>query len=280
MSNNQVWFITGTSSGFGKALAKELITQDYPVVATARNIESLSDLTGENLLKVELDVTKPESIKSAVTASIKRFKRIDVLVNNAGFGYFGTVEESEEEIVRNMMETNFWGASAVTRAVLPQMRAQHSGRIINVTSRGGLTTSPIFGYYHASKFAMEGLFQTLRQELAPLGIHVTNVEPGSFRTDWAGRSHFEANTAIKDYTTAYKSLEAVKKRNNHQVGNPKLAAKAFIKIAQLENPPLHYLMGKDAYQFATQVFKEALAEFETYKDDAEHLDFGDDSYWK
>ncbi|GBG97561.1 oxidoreductase [Lactococcus termiticola] len=281
MSKKQVWFITGTTSGFGRALAEELIKQDYPVVATGRKIEALDYLPEkDNLLKVTLDVTKKETIDAAVAKSLEKFGRIDVLVNNAGFGYFGIMEESDQSAVHRMMDTNFWGANDMTLAVLPHMRKQKSGRILNVTSRGGLTTMETLAYYHATKFAMEGLFQTLRKEVEPLGIFVTNIEPGSFRTDWAGRSKENAEAEISDYAAAHKNLERLNTYSGTQAGNPALAAKAFIKIAQLENPPMHYLMGKDAYQISKQVFEEALQEFEEYREDSEHLDFGDDDYWK
>lgn len=279
MSKEKVWFITGSSTGFGRKLAEELITEGYKVVATARKTEALTGLEGENVLKVPLDVTNTEQIQAAVKTAIEHFGRIDVLVNNAGFGYFGVMEESDQTAVRRMMDTNFWGANDVTLAVLPYMRAQKSGRIINTVSRGGLTTTESLAYYHATKFAMEGLFQTLRKEVEPLGIYVSNVEPGSFRTDWAGRSKDSANAEISDYADAHKTLERLNGYSGTQSGSPELAAKAFIKLANMEKPPLHYLMGKDAYQLSRQVFSEAIAEFDAYREDAEHLDYGDEAYW-
>ena len=279
--NRKVWLVTGSSTGFGRALVEELITQGYSVVATARKLEALSNLTeNENVLKTTLDVTDGNSISNAVKAAIDKFGRIDVLVNNAGFGYFGVMEESDQATVKRMMDTNFWGANDMTLAVLPYMRAQKSGHIINTVSRGGLTTTETLSYYHATKFAMEGLFQTLRKEIEPLGIFVSNVEPGSFRTDWAGRSKESAEGEIADYVAAHEFLNVLNNYSGTQAGSPELAAKAFIELANLDNPPMHYLMGKDAYQMSKQVFEEALSEFEAYKEDATHLDYGDEDYWK
>ncbi|MCL2112675.1 MAG: oxidoreductase [Streptococcaceae bacterium] len=280
-NNDKVWLVTGSSTGFGRALVEELIAQDYKVVATARHLSALTDLPdSENVLKARLDVTDKASISAAVTATIEKFGRIDVLVNNAGFGYFGVMEESDQTAVRRMMDTNFWGANDMTLAVLPYMRKQKSGRILNTVSRGGLTTTETLAYYHATKFAMEGLFQTLRKEVEPLGIFVTNIEPGSFRTDWAGRSKESSPAEIVDYAVAHKTLERLNSYSGTQAGSPALAAKAFIKVAELDNPPMHYLMGKDAYQLSKQVFEAALDEFEAYKEDAQHLDFGDEAYWE
>ncbi|MDR0200317.1 MAG: SDR family NAD(P)-dependent oxidoreductase, partial [Streptococcaceae bacterium] len=177
---NKTWLITGTSTGFGRALAEELVNVGkYNVVATARKLAALDYLPeADNILKVALDVTKAEQIAAAVSATLEKFGTVDVLVNNAGYGYFGALEESDQAQVHNMMDTNFWGANDMTLAVLPTMRKNRSGHILNVTSIGGLATFPTFAYYHASKFAMEGLFQSLAKQVAPLGIKVTNVEPG------------------------------------------------------------------------------------------------------
>lgn len=279
---NQVWFVTGASSGFGRALVEELIHENYPVVATARKIASLADLpTGEaDVLKLPLDVTSQEQIRDAVSQAEAHFGFIDVLVNNAGYGYFGAVEESDQAEVRRMMATNFWGANDMTLALLPKMRAHRSGRILNVTSIGGLAAFPTFAYYHATKFAMEGLFQSLREQVAPFGIQVTNVEPGAFRTKWAGESHKGATNLIDDYQAVHDARSASEIRSGSQDGDPKLAAKAFIKLANMEKQPMHYLFGKDAYRTATSTYRQALDEFEAHKEDATHLSFGDDAYWE
>ncbi|KGH80905.1 short-chain dehydrogenase [Oenococcus oeni IOEB_0607] len=278
----QVWLVTGASSGFGRALVEELISDGYPVVATARKLDSLSDLgTGEaDILKLSLDVTQPEQIRDVVSQAESHFGSIDVLVNNAGYGYFGAMEESDQTEVRQIMETNFWGANNMALAVLPKMRAKRSGRIINVTSIGGLAAFPTFAYYHATKFAMEGLFQSLRKQVAPLGIQVTNVEPGAFRTKWAGASHKGAKNLIDDYSLVHEARLVSEKRSGSQDGDPKLAAKAFIKLAHMKEQPMHYLFGTDAYKMAVEGYENSLSEFKEYRDDETHLSFGDDDYWK
>lgn len=174
-------------------------------------------------------MTKSEQIRKAVSQAEEHFGFIEVLVNNAGYGYFGAVEESNQAEVRSMMETNFWGANDMTLALLPKMREHRSGRILNVTSIGGLDTFPTFAYYHATKFAMEGLFQSLRKQVAPFGIQVTNIEPGAFRTKWAGTSHKGATNLIDDYDLVHKARLTSETSSGSQDGNSKLAAKAFIK---------------------------------------------------
>jgi len=280
--NNKVWFISGTTTGFGKALTLELLDQGYKVVATARDLNKLDYLPdNENLLKVKLDVQDESLIKESVSKAIDTFGRIDVLVNNAGYGYFGAMEESDQAIVRDMMETNFWGAANLTLAILPYMRAQKSGHIFSITSRGGLNTFPALSYYHATKFAMEGLFQSLAQEVVDFNIKVTNIEPGGFRTDWAGRS--KTSVAIEDqipgYDTAHKFQEFFDNRDGQQPGSPALAAKAFIKLSNLDNPPIHFLMGADAYEAVRQTYVDTIKEFDEYKEDSSHLSFGDEDYW-
>lgn len=284
-NKNLVWFITGTSSGFGRALAEELVAQGTPVVATARKLSALDYLPDDSdkVLKIALDVTKAETISAGVAAANAKFGKIDVLVNNAGYGYFGAMEESDQAQVHQMMDTNFWGANDMTLAVLPQMRKARSGRILNVTSIGGLTVFPTFAYYHATKFAMEGLFQSLRQQVEPLGIYVTNVEPGGFATEWAAGSHFgvSAENEIADYVGVHEAKAVSENRGaaHAQAGSPELAAKYFIKLANMEKPPLHALFGQDANERAVQVYQEALTEFSEHREDASHLAFGDEAYW-
>lgn len=279
----KVWFVTGTSTGFGHALAKELIDHGYPVAITARHTEQISDLVEdhEQAIALPLDVTKKDQVKDAVKTALDKFGRIDVLVNNAGYGYFGAIEESDEETVRKLFETNFWGLSDLTRSVLPTMRNQRSGHIVNVSSIGGLTTFPTYGYYHATKFAVEGLSQSLAKEVEPLGIHVTLVEPGSFRTDWAGRSAMERTTVIADYNeTAGKGIKSVRERSGKQPGSPKLAAKAIIKAVESENSPIHLLLGKDAVRNARIQLENVTRDLEAWEDVSTHLDYGDENYWK
>jgi NAD(P)-dependent dehydrogenase (short-subunit alcohol dehydrogenase family) len=200
--NKPVWFITGCSTGFGRALARYTLDRGYRVVVTARNPADVEDLAAgnqERALVLALDVTKSAQIAASVQAVEAKFGRIDVLVNNAGVGYFGAIEESDEAEVRRMFEINFWGLVNMTRAALPGMRARRSGHIVNISSMGGVRGAPAVGYYNATKFALEGLSEALAQETAPLGVKVLIVEPSGFRTDWAGRSANETQHRIADY---------------------------------------------------------------------------------
>ncbi|MCB5236410.1 oxidoreductase [Niallia circulans] len=279
----KVWLITGTSTGFGRLLGKELINQGYSVALTARDVNQIQPLVEghDQAIALTLDVTKKSDVKNAVDQVIQHFGRIDVLVNNAGYGYFGAVEESDEKEVRQLFETNFWGLSDLTRAVLPIMRKQRSGHIVNFSSKGGLTTFPAFGYYHATKFAVEGLSQSLAKEVAPLGIKVTLVEPGAFRTDWAGRSATDRKVSINDYTeTAEKNVQFTRGKSGTQPGDPALAAKAVIKAVESENSPVHLLLGKDAIQDVRSQLDNIKNDLESWEDVSTHVDFGDDDYWK
>jgi len=198
---DKVWFITGCSTGFGRELAKQTLDRGFRTVVTARDPAKVEDIAkgrDDRALVLELDVTDPVEVDAAVKSAAKHFGRIDVLVNNAGIGYFGAVEESDEAEVRRMFEINFFGLSRMTRAVLPIMRQQRSGHIVNISSIGGLRSFPSLAYYHATKYAVEGFSESLSLEVAPLGIKVTIVEPSGFRTDWAGRSAAESKTRIAD----------------------------------------------------------------------------------
>ena len=202
MSDAPVWFITGCSTGFGRELAALLLGQGKRVAVTARNPDDIRDLVdgrGDQALALALDVTRPEQVAAAADAALAHFGHVDVLVNNAGIGYFAAVEESDPDEVRRMFEINFWGLAAMTDALLPSMRKRRSGHIVNISSIGGLRAFPAVGYYNATKFAVEGLSEALSLEVAPLGIGVTIVEPSGFRTDWAGRSANEDAHRIADY---------------------------------------------------------------------------------
>ncbi|HEY4399093.1 MAG TPA: oxidoreductase [Lactobacillaceae bacterium] len=281
---DQVWLVTGSSTGFGRKLVEELIAQGIKVVATARKVETLDTLpsTSETkILKLKLDVTNHDDVTNVVSKAINYFGHLDVLVNNAGYGYAGAIEESDENAVREMFETNFWGVSDMTRAVLPYFREQKAGRILNITSIGGLVGVPTFGYYNATKFAVEGFANALSQEVKPLGIQITNVEPGPFRTDWAGRSMTGSVHAIADYeTTAHAQREMTNQRSGQQDGSPELAAKAMVKLAQLDEQPLHFVAGINAYERATNALEGTLSEFKKFKADATHLNYGDEDYWQ
>lgn len=282
MTQPKVWLITGTSTGFGRQLVEALRVTDAKIVATARNIEKIADWTGEkNMLTLQLDVTNQAQIDAAIQATKAEFGRIDVLVNNAGWGYFGSVEEGEIDVARQLMETNFWGLANMTRAVLPTMRAQKSGQIFNLSSIAGLVSGAGLGYYNATKHAVEGLTKALYQEVTPLGIHVTNVEPGPFRTDWAGRSHRSAPMNIADYeATAHKTTKNVEGFSGTQDGSPALVAQAIIKISNSPKPPLHFLAGTNAYNRAHEELEQEAIEFDTWADDSTHLYYGDEHYWQ
>lgn len=243
-----VWLITGCSTGFGRELVKAVRAHGHHVVATARDLASLDDFAADPAILVQvLDVTKPAQIAAAVQAAEARFGRIDVLVNNAGYGYLSAVEEGEDDEIRAMFEANVFGLAAMTKAVLPGMRARRSGHVINISSMGGLIGFPGIGYYNATKFAVEGLSEALAKETAPLGIKVTVVEPGPFRTDWAGRSLKVPKTAIADYAdTAGARRGAIQGYSGQQPGDPVRAAQAIIAAVEAQNPPLHLLLGKVA----------------------------------
>ena len=250
MTDNKVWFITGCSTGFGRELAKMVLGRGYRVVVTARDpakVEDIASPYGDRALVLALDVTDPVEVNAAVKSAEQRFGSIDVLVNNAGVGYFGAVEESDEEEVRRMFEINFFGLSSMTRAALPGMRKRRSGHIVNISSIGGLRSFPSLAYYHATKYAVEGFSESLALEVAPLGIKVTIVEPSGFRTDWAGRSAAEAKNRIADYApTAGKNLDNIRGYSGKQPGDPVRAAAAIIAAVESPNPPLRLLLGKAA----------------------------------
>lgn len=280
---SKIWFITGTSSGFGKELALELLKQGEIVVATARNIAQAQEIVANypESLALTLDVTKTEEVDAAVKATIEKYGKIDVLVNNAGYGYFGAIEESNTEDVRQLFETNFWGLSRITTAFLPYFRKQRFGQIFNITSVGGLDGTPGFGYYNATKFAVEGFATALSKEMAPLGITVTNVEPGPFRTKWAGDSAITRTTVIDDYaTTAHQTIERTQGISGSQTGSPELAAKAIIEVAKSSEPPLHLVMGQDAFK-RTQIKIEKLTQdMSDWAEISTHVDYGDEDFWE
>ena len=250
-NDRPVWFISGCSTGFGRALAESVAARNWPVVATARDAERVADLAQGSdpvVLPVALDVTKAEQIDAAVSAALERFGRIDVLVNNAGYGYQSTAEEGDDAEIRAQFDANVFGLFALTRAVLPGLRERRRGHIINITSVAGLVGFPGSGHYAASKHAVEGWSDALRAEVQPLGIGVTCVEPGPFRTDWAGRSLRQTPTRIDAYRdTAGKRLDSTREISGKQQGDPVRAAKAMIDIALLPEPPRHLVLGRWGY---------------------------------
>ena len=247
-----IWFITGCSTGFGRELAQILLKRGYRVVATARDRAKIADLVGahdKNGLALKLDVDKQAQIEAAVKAARDRFGRIDVLVNNAGYGYLAAVEEGDDADVRAMFETNFFGLAALTRAVLPIMRAQKSGAIVNISSIGGFIGFPGSAYYAATKFAVEGLSESLSKEVGPLGVKVIIVEPGPFRTDWAGRSLKTPKKPIDAYAeTAIARRGQIQGISGSQAGDPVRASEAIIAAVEQERPPLRLPLGAVAYE--------------------------------
>jgi len=270
-----VWFITGCSTGFGRALATLALDRGYRVVVTARNTNDIEELMtrGEALI-LKLDVTEPKSVKHAVEKALHKFTRIDVLVNNAGIGYFGAIEESENDEVRRMFDINLFGASSVIDAVLPGMRTNRSGSIVNISSIGGMCSAPSLGYYSASKFALEGLSEALRQEVEPLGIKVMVVEPSGFRTDWAGRSANDSKHIIDDYAqTAGANRNAIRKISGKQRGDPVRAAQAIVDAIESEHPPHHLLLGNDAIDAALARLATLKKEFTQWENVSRGADF-------
>ena len=245
----KVWFITGCSTGFGRALAEHTLALGYPTVCTARDSAQIQDLAAghDHALVLKLDVTDPGQIAAAVAAATARCGSIDVLVNNAGIGYFGSFEESDLAEARAMFEVNVWGLAAATRAVLPLMRKQRSGMVVNISSVGGIAAFPSLSFYNATKFAVEALSESLSQEVAPLGIKVLLVEPGPFRTDWAGRSAHETASTLADYqTTSGEKHKQIRSYSGKQPGDPARAAAAIVKAVEAPEPPLRLLLGKAA----------------------------------
>ncbi len=268
-NTNPVWFITGCSTGFGRDLVSLLLAQNFRVVATARDVTKLSDLVAgheDTALALPLDVTDKAAIKKAVQAAEQKFGQIDVLVNNAGYGYLAAIEEGEDAPVRAMFDTNVFGLVAVTQAVLPGMRAKKSGHIVNLSSIGGLVSFPATGYYHATKFAVEGLSGSLAIEVEPLGIKVILVEPGPFRTDFAGRSIAQSKIEIPDYApTAGARRKQSAESSGKQPGDPVRAAQAIIDVVAAPNPPHHLLLGARALNLARQDLESKKHEFDTWE---------------
>jgi len=244
----KVWIVTGASRGFGAEISKTVLEAGDRLLATARNVEALAHLNGHpNGLPVALDVTNEAQALAAVEAALRRFDRIDVLVNNAGYGLLGAVEESSAAEVERLYRTNVFGLLNVTRAVLPAMRRQRAGHIINFSSVGGYSSAAGFGVYCSTKFAVEGLTEALHDELAPLGIHVTVVEPGYFRTDFLDSSSLAATVArISDYAyTVGKIREFAAAHNHEQTGDPAKLGKAILELANVATPPVRLPLGTD-----------------------------------
>jgi len=254
----KVWFITGASRGFGRQWAEAALQRGDPVAATARTPELLTKLVdtyGDAVLPIQLDVTDRSTVFDAVKRAADHFGKLDVVINNAGYGHFGMIEELTEDEVRGQLETNFFGALWVTQAALPIMRAQWSGHIIQVSSLGGITAFPGIGAYHASKWALEGLSQSLSQEVASFGINVTLIEPGGFSTDWVGPSakRSEENPAYADVREAQSRSWA------ENPGDPTATRSAILKVVDADKPPLRIFFGRTPLEVATRDYESRLA---------------------
>jgi NAD(P)-dependent dehydrogenase (short-subunit alcohol dehydrogenase family) len=266
----KVVLVTGVSSGLGKAFATALLQAGFKVVGTVRKQEAVREFeelrTGSAFARV-LDMTDaPEQLAVAVEEIEQNVGPVYALINNAGYGHEGTLEESSMDELRQQFEVNVFGAVAMMKAVLPHMRARREGRILNVTSMAGLMTMPGLSFYHGSKFALEGISSSLAKEVRPLGIYVTAVEPGMFRTDWAGRSMVRSERKIRDYDAIFDPIrEARKSRNGHQPGDPAKAGKAVATFLTSPEPPLHLLLGSDAFDYVQKELETLRREFSNWE---------------
>jgi NAD(P)-dependent dehydrogenase (short-subunit alcohol dehydrogenase family) len=277
-----VWFITGASRGLGHEITRTALAAGHQVVATARKAEAVRERfpdAGDALLAVPLDVTDTDSIQAAVEAAVDRFGRVDVLVNNAGTGLLAAVEESDDAAVRQLFETNVFGLLAVQRAVLPILRRQRSGHVINISSIVGFATSPGWGIYASTKFAVEAISETLAAELAPLGVRVTLVEPGLFRTDFLDPVSLHGDIeAIEDYApTAGAVRKAMADLNHAQPGDPVKAARAVVDIAQAPEPPLRLQLGADTLHAYEAKLRAVREEMDAWRHVALSTDHGGES---
>ncbi|HEY8957005.1 SDR family NAD(P)-dependent oxidoreductase [Chitinophaga sp.] len=265
---SKIILITGASKGFGKLWAEAFLKQGDKVIATARDTSALNDLVtayGDHILPLKLDVNNREEVFAAIGQARQHFGRIDVLINNAGYGLFGTTEETTEAQARLQMETNFFGSLWVVQAVLPVFRQQKSGHLIQVSSFLGLTTLPLLGLYNASKFAVEGLIETVDSEVAHLGIKTTLIEPNGYATDWAGASATQTNADIEDYAPV-RAAFAKSGENPDIWGVPAATVAPLLQIVQSANPPKRLLFGKIAYHGIQQVYTQRLKEIEEWKE--------------
>ncbi|WP_350980976.1 oxidoreductase [Serratia marcescens] len=280
MSQSQVWLITGSSRGLGQQLAQAVLAAGHRLVATARQPQQLQPLVeryGDRVATIALDVTDAAAAERAVRTAIERFGRLDVLVNNAGYGNIAPVEEADEADFRAQLETNFFGVFNVTRAALPILRRQGSGHIIQIATIGARLGIAGLSAYHTAKWAVEGFSESLAKEMAPFGVKVTMVEPGGFRTDWAGSSMTIAPIGEAYQPTLGPMLAFLQQHNGSQTGDPAKAAQAILQLAALEAPPLRLLLGSDAVHMAAQVLAERQAEDAAFRALSLSTDHGDSS---
>ncbi|MDT5066717.1 MAG: hypothetical protein QOK02_2872 [Mycobacterium sp.] len=268
---DKVWFITGASRGFGREWTIAALERGDKVAATARDTATLDDLVakhGDALLPITLDVNDRAADFAAVKAAHDHFGRLDIVVNNAGYGHFGFIEELTEQEARDQIETNVFGALWVTQAALPYLRAQRSGHIIQVSSIGGITAFQNVGIYHASKWALEGFSQALAQEVASFGVHVTLIEPGGFSTDWAGSSS-KRSEQLPDYAEAHAAADRARSQRVATPGDPKASAAAVLKIVDAENPPLRVFFGSLPIQLAKADYESRIKTWDEWQPVAE-----------
>lgn len=276
-SSAKTLLITGVSSGFGRALAEQALKEGHRVVGTLRNAQdtqAFEQLKPGSAFGYVLDVTHNELIPATIADIEAEVGPIDVLVNNAGYGYEGVVEEASLDAVRQQFEVNVFGAVAMIQGVLPYMRKRRAGHILNITSMGGIITLPGLGIYHGSKFALEGISESLAKEVKGLGIHVTAVEPGGFRTDWAGRSMTRGERSIGDYDDVFEPLRQRRQEySGKQLGDPVKAAQVMLKLIATQNPPLHLLLGSDAVKLVGEKLAFLQQEFSEWEAVSRSTDF-------
>jgi NAD(P)-dependent dehydrogenase (short-subunit alcohol dehydrogenase family) len=271
MEQKKVWFVTGASKGFGLSIVKQLLAQGTPVAATSRSISDLGKAVGEdeNFLPLSVNLTSEESVAAAIDATVKKFGRIDVIVNNAGYGLVGGLEELTDEEGRKNFDVNVFGTLNVIRKALPYLRKQRSGHIFNFSSIGGYVGAfPGFGIYCATKFAVVGLTEALSAEVKPFGIHATIVAPGYFRTSFlSSDSLITPKNVIEEYTSVRESQHAHQHSlDGNQAGDPEKGAAALIKVAGEQNPPLHFFLGQDAYDLAHKELGVIKEQLESWKE--------------
>ena len=262
------WLITGCSTGFGREIARAALEAGHSVVVTARRADAVWDFVdefGDRALAVALDVTDAGQVAAAVAAAEDAFGGIDVLVNNAGHGYLSAVEEGEDAEVRKLFDVNYFGAVDMIKAVLPAMRARGSGHIVNMSSMTGLVANPPNAYYSSTKFALEAVTEALATEVRPLGIKVTAIEPGAFRTDWATRSMKESATPIADYADVQARKDLIKQFADHLPGDPRKVAEAVLMVTELDDPPLRLLLGRDVLKAMRDKIAATSASIEEWK---------------
>lgn len=272
------WLITGCSTGFGREIARAALHAGHSVAVTARRAEAVADIADEfpeRALAVALDVTDADQIAAAVAAADAAFGGIDVLVNNAGHGYLSSVEEGEDAEVRKLFDVNYFGAVDMIKAVLPAMRARGSGRIINISSMTGLVANPPNAYYSSTKFALEAVTEALAAEVRPLGIKVTAIEPGAFRTDWATRSMKESGSPIADYADVAARKDLIKQFAEHLPGDPKKVADAVLMVTTLDEPPLRLLLGRDVLKAMRDKITAMSASIEEWNAVTKDVNFAD-----